>query len=837
MKWSKKVAFLVLCFWAFQITAQNKISNGVELLNYLENHYGVNFNYLPEEISSVPVSLQVDKNEAISDVLKHIQLETNLIFENYKANYYNVKLKNYNYCFKFINLSTNKLVPNLEVLINNKGVHYSNDLGKVFLSYKKGITDLRLNDLNYVLVEDFSAKKASLDCKQIYVMKVESLNEIYITDYLTKGIQIDKDLGILIKPGQMGSLPGLVQPDAFHSLQYIPGILSATESIAEINTRGGTHDQNLILWNGVRMYQTGHFFGMISALNSFAPNKIKVYKNGSSAKYNEGLSSVIDIGTFSEFEAENSSTIHANFLGTSLATSQQINEKWKIDAATRISFTNAFTSPTYEQFSERVFQNTAVMLPSQESIKTSDTDFFFQDLSLNVQYKLTEKDVLKLGFLAFQNQLDFDEVNLADHKKAPNLLSQDSYLGLFNWERNWNENNKSQIQFSGSFYNLEGFNSSILTNQSIEQKNEILDSKLSILHEIQLAKDQEIMLGYDYQEIGITNQNRSDFPSIFQLDKRVVEIHSLYTEWKQKTLKNKLKVQLGLRSNYYSRINELVVEPRLNLAYQLNNGHQLLLLGEQKHQSISQLIEQQQDFFGVDQRRWSLNNSNAFQLAKSNQIEFGWQYSSRNWLIQSQVYYKKVEGFNSKSQGFQNQLERANLVGSYTTYGWENLLQKKWRNFRLWTNFSLSKNDYNFENFSPAVFPNNFELSFANSTGLSYQQKQFSISLAARFHTGRPYTTINEANPIVNIDFNPSIQFNDPNQENLPVYFQVNASADYSISINESELKLGASLINILNRRTSLNEFYELNNSADSILTRTLTNLGLTPNFSATLYF
>ena len=165
------------------------------------------------------------------------------------------------------------------------------------------------------------------------------------------------------------------------------------------------------------------------------------------------------------------------------------------------------------------------------------------------------------------------------------------------------------------------------------------------------------------------------------------------------------------------------------------------------------------------------------------------------------------------------------------------MLQKKWKNLRLWTNFSFSKNDYSFEGFSPSIFPNNFELSLANSSGISYQQEQFSISIGSRFHTGRPYTTVNENSPIIDIEFNPSIQFNSPNQENLPVYLQINASADYSIPFNKSELKFGASVMNIFNRRTSLNEFYELNNSADTILTRRLRNLGFTPNFFATYYF
>jgi len=835
MKWSKKIVFVTLFLWCIQGIAQ--IKNGVELLAYLEDNYEVNFNYLPEEVAQVVISFTLDENAEISAILNQIHLQTNLIFENYKPKYYNVRLQKYSYCFEFIDFSTNKPIPQLQFLVNKEDFHKSNAFGKVFISNTVNITDFSIVDFNYSLAEAFTSKQANISCQKVYVLEVESLNEVIITDYLTKGISIGNDMAIRIKPSQMGSLPGLVQPDAFHSLQYIPGIMSANESIAEINTRGGTHDQNLMLWNGVRMYQTGHFFGMISALNSFAPNEIKVYKNGSSARYNEGLSSVVDITTFSEFDAENSSTIHANLLGTSLATSQQLNNRWKIDAAMRVSFTNAFTSPTYQQFSERVFQNTDVFLPNQDAIETSNIDFYFQDLSVNVQHKVTEKDVLKFGFLGFQNQLDFDEINSVTNERAANFLSQDSYMGMFNWEHIWNAKNKSEVQFSGSFYNLEGFNSSILTAQSIEQKNEIIDLKLSLIHQLQFAEEKQLMLGYDYQEIGITNQNQVDFPSIFQSDKKVVEIHSLFAEWEQKAANNKLQIQFGLRSNYYSRINKLVLEPRFNLAYQLNGGHQLLLLGEQKHQSISQLIEQQQDFFGVDQRRWSLNNKDAFQLAKSQQLEMGWQYTSRSWLLQSQVYYKTVEGFNSKSQGFQNQLELVNIIGSYTTYGWESLLQKKWKNLRLWTNFSLSKNDYSFEGFSPSIFPNNFELSLANSSGISYQQEQFSISIGSRFHTGRPYTTVNENSPIIDIEFNPSIQFNSPNQENLPVYLQINASADYSIPFNKSELKFGASVMNIFNRRTSLNEFYELNNSADTILTRRLRNLGFTPNFFATYYF
>lgn len=837
MKWSKKIIGLIACLWSIQVAAQGNIKNAIDLLNQLEKQYSVNFNYLPEELKPIEIKFALPNEPEIAKVLEYISQETHLDFDNYKPNYYNVKLQKYTYCLQWIDLNTLLPIVGLNFQLNDNSYLKTNAVGKTFIHEIEKISQLQVTDFEYVLVEDVALKSGQFNCQKIYVAKVESLNEIVITDYLTEGIQIENNLGIKIEPAKMGSLAGLVQPDAFHSLQYIPGILSTTESISEINTRGGTHDENLILWNGVRMYQTGHFFGMISALNSFAPNEIKVYKNGSSAKYNEGLSAVMDIETFSKFDAENSSTLHVNMLGTSLATSQQLSNKWKLDAAMRISFTNEFISPTYRQFSDRVFQNTDLTTPTLETISTNNIDFFFQDLSFNVQHKASEKDELKFGFLGFQNQLDFDEFNTATSQSAPNLLSQDSYLAMMRWNRKWNSKWKSHVQLSGSYYLLEGFNASAVSAQSIAQKNEVLDTKLQFQNQLEVANYGQLMLGYDFQEIGVTNENRVNFPNIFQSDKKVVQIHSLYSTFAPQNLDERFQAELGLRTNYYSRINQLIVEPRINLSYAIAKHQKLLLLGEIKHQSISQIIQQQQDFFGVEQRRWSLNNTDDFQLAKSHQIEVGWQLATRSWLLQSQVYYKTVEGFNSKSQGFQNQLESVNINGSYTTFGWENLVQKKWTNLRLWANFSLSKNDYEFETFSPSIFPSNFELSFAGASGISYQYQAFSIALGSRFHTGRPFTTVDEANPIIDAGINPSIQFNSPNQANLTSYFQVNASADYTWQLAKSNVKMGASVMNIFDQRTTLNQFYELDNTATAILTRRLTNLGFTPNFFVTYLF
>jgi hypothetical protein len=43
----------------------------------------------------------------------------------------------------------------------------------------------------------------------------------------------------------------LIEPDILQSVQALPGVES-TNSIANINVRGGTNDQNLVLWDNIK---------------------------------------------------------------------------------------------------------------------------------------------------------------------------------------------------------------------------------------------------------------------------------------------------------------------------------------------------------------------------------------------------------------------------------------------------------------------------------------------------------------------------------------------------------------------------------------------------------
>ncbi|MBT8376980.1 MAG: Plug domain-containing protein, partial [Bacteroidia bacterium] len=167
-----------------------------------------------------------------------------------------------------------------------KRPNYTNTLEEVIFSLK-ACSNLSFEILNdrFIVVTSTTAESPE--------MKVERLNEVVIENYLTRGLSKNVDGKIRIATQDFNILPGLTEPDILQTIQSLPGVISVDERISNINIRGGTNDQNLILFEGIKMYQSGHFFGLISAFYPYLAEETNVSKNGTSAKYGDGVSGVI----------------------------------------------------------------------------------------------------------------------------------------------------------------------------------------------------------------------------------------------------------------------------------------------------------------------------------------------------------------------------------------------------------------------------------------------------------------------------------------------------------------------------------------------------------------
>jgi hypothetical protein len=624
-------------------------------------------------------------------------------------------------------------------------------------------------------------------------------------------------------------------------MQQIPGINSSDESVASINVRGGTHDQNLFLWNDIKMYQTGHFFGLISVFNPNLAHTISIYKNGSSAFYGESVSSVVAISSDSKTKEKNNLSAGINLINADIYAKYNINKNGFLEFAARKSINELFKSPTYNQYFDKAFQNSTITdLNNQNLNFTNSTQFNFYDLTLKYNQKFGKKSELIIDLININDKLEVLQESNFNNKISTenNILYQKSKGGNVTLLQNWNKKNSTKLNFYSSLYELDAERNSIQINQIVKQENTVFDNGLKLQNNHFLNSKFSFNNGYQFSQVSATNLDEINSPKFIRKTVEVLREHALVLEGKYNDTISKLRVNTGLRVNYIEKFNALLFEPRLQLNYELIKNLKLELLAEMKSQTSFQVIDFQNDYFGIEKRRWILSDNNLIPIQKSKQVSVNFSYLYKNWNFSLENYYKKVVGINSSSQAFQNQLEFVKTNGEYVVLGSEFFIQKKINNFITWMSYTFNDNNYNFPDLKNPVFSNNFELNHVISWAGIYEKNNLKIALGSKWYSGKPETTpksevINFSNPS-----NPTIDYNLPNNKVLDSFFQVNFSTTYKWkNTSGTQFKLGLSVLNILNRENEINKFYRINPTSNAIEEVKTIALKRTPNFSFRVVF
>ena len=101
----------------------------------------------------------------------------------------------------------------------------------------------------------------------------------------------------IITPAAIKQLPTVGQQDLLRSLQILPGIASTSDVSARFFVRGGAGDQNLIMLDGMKIYNPYHAFGLFSVLDPDIIRNAEVYTGAFPAGYGGRLSSVVNVTT------------------------------------------------------------------------------------------------------------------------------------------------------------------------------------------------------------------------------------------------------------------------------------------------------------------------------------------------------------------------------------------------------------------------------------------------------------------------------------------------------------------------------------------------------------
>ncbi|MFT3795525.1 TonB-dependent receptor plug domain-containing protein [Flavobacterium sp.] len=660
------------------------------------------------------------------------------------------------------------------------------------------------------------------------------LNEVVIESFLATGISKKKYGDVVIKPQQFGILPGLTEPDVLHTMQQIPGIYSADETISNINVRGGTHDQNLFLWNGIRMFQTGHFFGLISAFDPALAHTISISKNGSPAFYGESVSSVVDISTHTDDIEKTQFGIGANMIGANFFAKVKASKKASFVVSARRSYTDEIQTPTYQNYYNRIFQNTIVTKVDNNQIVDYRTNenFFFYDGTFQYRQKIGSQHEFFIDGIGIKNRLGINQNATVDGivNSKYSALEQQSFGSSLNWKTVWNTANFTKINAYVSSYKLDALNQSVENNQILDQQNKVLDYGLRIENHHQINAFWAFNNGYQFNETGVSNFDEINNPFLKRRITEVLRTHALILETEYASATKDALFKGGVRTNYIEELQKWIVEPRLQFNYTLSKTLKVEILGEQKSQTMAQVVDLQRDFLGIEKRRWTVAGDEV-PVQKSSQVSVGVSYKDNAWRIAIDNFYKKVTGISSPGQAFQNQLELLRINGDYTVAGTELLIQRNFEHFYSWLGYSFNRNEYRFGSFDPTRFPNNYELQHSVSAAAVYEKERLKIALGGKWNSGRPTTV-----PLSYSGF--TITYNDPNKRYLEDYLQFNLSASYYWNLGQkTKLQANASVLNLLNKENVINRYYRVNTTANDIEVVNTYSMERTPNLSLRLTF
>jgi len=828
--------FFVLLFTSFSNFCQQKYTSIEAYLSAIENHYNVAFNYDSRIIENKSCdSCLFDKTLSLKQNLSKLNKDFNLHFKIVSDTKIIIQKHSINRLV-FIDYETKKPIKDLFIKNTTENKSWVSD-HKGVIKFNRFVPK-RISTSHLVYGEK-NIRLDSLKNDTIPLKRVpQNLDELFLYSFFTTGTYKNKKGDFFIKPKKVNVLAGLTSQDVIKNLENLPQIISNSESVSDLIIRGGTQDQNLFVWNDINVYQNHHFFGLISAFNENLISKISLYDNATPAKYGNNTSGVISLEHNSEISNKTTAGLGINFLSQDGFLKFPLSKKSEIQLSGRKSMTEFWKSPTYLKYSKKVFQSSFVNSNDvlENNDITNNETFSFHDFQLQYIYIPNSKNTFNLNGVYLKNYLSYIEEDVQNINTKKSEVQQNNLSLGINWERNLKNNGKLKTNFDYSKHIMDGGNFLLSKEIASDEYNSIENYK-SALHYFSKLKtsgfNYNIGIAYDYL---IVINNTTNFNSFYISNKQQNNsIYNLFGGFNYK--KDQVFTGLDLRNSYYGFLKSFQIEPRFFFTYELLPKFYTQVRGERKTQNISQIIDLENNFLGIEKRRWVMANNSETPIQKSNQIELAFNLKTNQNNISASIYHKNVNGITTSNQGFQNLHQFENQFGKYTINGFQAHYNFKAKNLNAWLSYNHSINKYEFKKLNPSVFYNNNDIRNSLISGMNYKYKRFTISFDMEYNSGKPFTSINEENPI-NEDVFTTINYNAPNTERLSDYLRFDTTISYQQEFNNLiKFKLAFGVINITDRKNILNRYYTLTEDKTAIEILDKYGLEFTPNLSFTVDF
>jgi len=438
------------------------------------------------------------------------------------------------------------------------------------------------------------------------------LKDIIVKDQKSRKSNLSriKTKHVEVIPGSNGGIESI--------LKTLPGVSSANELSSQYSVRGGNFDENLVYVNGIEVYRpflihSGQQEGL-SFVNSDLVGSILFSAGGFSAKYGDKMSSVLDIkykkpklsngsvslsllGGSAHFEGVNHNNRLSYLFGIRHKSNQYLLNSLDTEAEYTPRFSDLQTYLNYELSTDwnisllaNISKNQYHMIPQNR-----DTDFgtFNEALRLTIYFEGQELDKYETYFGALTTKYNPNtHLQLQLTTSAFQTFEQENFdiLGeywLYQLDNNLGSNNFGDIAFDrgvGKYINharnsLEArvinfshkgnFNNSNTTlDWGLQFQQEDIDDKIN---EWSLIDSAGFTLPHPTDSIGLPSNTNQEV-IMNELLKTNINISSSrqsgYIQYSKDI--NNLSLNAGTRSSYWSYNEELLVSPRISLAYAPN---------------------------------------------------------------------------------------------------------------------------------------------------------------------------------------------------------------------------------------------------------------------------
>jgi hypothetical protein len=744
-------------------------------------------------------------------------------------------------------------LPYASVYLPNQNLVRTTSLNGTFVFRIPAVQSLRVN-IQYLGYQPIDSTFAISDTSAVltFRMKQKSMELAPVVVKKATLKMIDQNRGTshsTINPLGFVNLPNMGETDIFRTIQMLPGVGYA-EGSSGLNIRGGTADQNLVLFDGFTLYNLDHFFGTFSSINPNVVKDIQIYKGGFDSRYGERLSGIVDITGKTGNKYRPKIYAGLNLISGNLTAEIPFSEKLTLVVGGRRSYADIYSSYLVNDMLEN--QVNDVNSSASNSIVKLKPGFYFYDYNAKLTFSKSEQEKMSVSvfgdkdFLASAGEGSARQTS----SKTNNDADWGNYGFSYSWIKQWRKSFFSNLQVGYSGYQNQYTEQTEVTTKKGKnatttlfdtyEENKLNDFSASLKNEFALGQKNTVDFGFQTKYNEFTYLKNSGTDAYYSDIANSSWLYSSFLQLNTQSIKN-LTIKLGGRISGYNLSLKKYYEPRFSANYHIGNFVNLKFATGRYYQFLSKVAPTQS--YGYNRDFWVIADGDKHPVLSSDHFIGGTTFTYKRFSLDAEFYYKTFDGlqlflyippfqknadpnsFTPPGQAKKVQLPSKFITGEGSATGIDLLLKYESTRFTSWISYSHSKAIRNFAEINhngdiPAPFDKTHEFKWTNLLTLG----KWNFSGTWIYSTGQPYVQNQTVDKTLTAVFT---------YDRLPDFKRLDLAANYNLKIRDVRIKLGMSVINVLNQE-NYNDIYSRDFNFDTTTfneTTYMRSLGITPNF------